>query len=287
MLTLLFLTGCKQNKNASQENWIPLFNGKDLSGWDIKIVRNKLNDNYKNTFRVEDSILRISYDQYETFDNKFAHLYYQTPFSFYKLRFQYRFTGKQIPGAPEWGLRNSGVMIHSQSAQSVELNQDFPVSIETQLLADLDRVVRTTCNVCTPGTQVQIGDSLRREHCISSTAKSYPMDKWVNVTIEVYGDSLIRHIVEGDTILTFTKPVIGGGFVSDTHNWKKAGIENYQIWLDKAGKALNEGYIALQAESQPVDFKNMKLLNLVGCKDAKAKNYKTYYVKSDNIQCKY
>ena len=45
--------------------------------------------------------------------------------------------------------------------------------------------------------------------------------------------------------------------------------------------------IALQAESQPVDFRRIELLNLVGCTDPKAKNYKDYYIKSDNLQCKY
>jgi len=288
LLSLYFLTtGCVQRGNESLENWIPLFNGKDLSGWDIKIAGQQINDNYKNTFRVQDGMLRIVYDDYKTFDRKFGHLYYQTPFSYYKLRFQYRFTGKQTPGAPEWGLRNSGIMLHSQSAKSVEFNQDFPVSLEAQLLGGLDTLERTTCNICTPGTQVYLGDSLRKEHCISSTSKNYPGEQWVSVTLEVYGDSLVRHIVEGDTVLTFTKPIIGGGFVSETHTWKEAQINNFQYWLDKDVTPLKEGYIALQAESQPVDFKNMELLNLVGCMDPKAKNFKLYNIKPDNSQCEY
>jgi len=283
----LLVVGCSQEQNNSIENWIPLFNGKDLSGWDIKIAGQPLNDNYKNTFRAEDGMLRIMYDDYKTFDGKFGHLYYQTPFSYYKLRFQYRFTGKQTPGAPEWGLRNSGVMIHCQSAKSVELNQDFPVSLEAQLLGGLDTLERTTCNICTPGTQVHMADSLRSEHCISSTSKNYGGEQWVSVTLEVYGDSLVRHIVEGDTVLTFTNPIIGGGFVSDTHTWKEARIENSQYWLDKNLTPLKEGYIALQAESQPVDFKNIELLNLIGCMDPKAKNYKSYLIKSDKSLCEY
>jgi hypothetical protein len=264
LFVLLLTLTCKQQETGSNENWISLFNGKDLSGWDIKISGHELNDNYKNTFRVEDGMLRIAYDAYKTFDNKFGHLYYQIPYSHYKLRFQYRFTGNQTPGGADWNVRNSGVMIHSQSAKSVELNQDFPVSLEVQLLGGLDKGERPTGNICTPGTLVYMEDSLRQEHCISSSSKTYHGDQWVSALVEVYGDSLIRHIIEGDTVLTYTKPIIGGGFVSDTHNWQAAHIENFQYWLDRDNTPLNKGYISLQAESHPIDFKSIELLDLKG-----------------------
>ena len=243
---------------------MPLFNGKDLTGWDIKIAGQPLDDNYKNTFRVEDGMLRISYDQYEKFDNKFGHLYYETPFSYYRLRFQYRFVGTQMKDAPAWGDRNSGVMIHSQSAQSVEIEQDFPVSLEMQLLGGTGTGETPTGNICTPGTQVHRLGSLRTDHCISSTSKTYNGEQWVSAMVEVYGDSLIRHIINGDTVLSYTKPIIGGGFVSETHNWETAHITDSLFWMNKAGTPLKEGFIALQAESQPVDFRKIELLNLVG-----------------------
>ncbi len=134
LILLIFMQGCASKNQKSKEELVPLFNGKNLDGWDIKITSRPLNDNYKNTFRIQDSMLRLAYDQYTTFDDKFGHLYYQTPFSYYRLRFQYRFTGNQTPGGADWNVRNSGIMIHSQSAKSVNINQDFPVSVAVQLI---------------------------------------------------------------------------------------------------------------------------------------------------------
>lgn len=287
VITFLFVQGYGGKKAKSKEDWISLFNGKDLAGWDIKITGRPLNDNYKNTFRVEDSMIRVVYSEYKTFDDKFGHLYYKTPFSYYIIRYQYRFTGNQTPGGAGWNVRNSGVMIHSQSAKSVEINQDFPVSIEVQLLGGLGTGQRSTGNVCTPGTQVNMNGILRGEHCISSSSKTYNGDQWVNMTVVVLGDSIVKHIVEGDTVLTYQNTQIGGGFVGQEHNWTKANIKDSAYWINKANTPLKEGYIALQAESHPVDFRRITLLNLVGCMDPKARNYKDYYIKPDNSQCRY
>ena len=275
------------NTDKSKENWISLFNGKDLTGWDIKIAGEPLDSNYKNTVRVEDSMLRIVYDQYKTFDGKYGHIYYQTPYSYYKIRFQYRFTGNQTPGGAVWNVRNSGVMVHSQSAKSVNIGQDFPVSVEVQLLGGLGNGERPTGNVCTPGTQVYMNGSLRTDHCINSSSKTYNGDQWVSMEVVVLGDSIIQHIVEGDTVLSYEKPEIGGGFVNSDYSWTQAHITDSAYWLAKDKTPLKEGYIALQAESHPIDFRKIELLNLVGCMDPKAKNYKDYYLKADNSQCNY
>lgn len=291
-LFLVFVFSCAtQNifgqNNSSRKEWMPLFNGKNLDGWDIKIAGQKLNDNYKNTFRVEDGMLRIVYDDYKTFDNKYGHLYYKKPYSYYILRYQYRFIGNQTPGGETWNLRNSGVMIHSQSAKSLTINQDYPVSVEVQLLGGLGKGERHTGNVCTPGTQVHIDGKLSEEHCVDSKSKTYDGDQWVNMTVVVLGDSLVQHIVEGDTVLTYTKTEIGGGFVSKDADWKWGHVNNYQYWESRQNTPLKAGYIALQAESHPIDFRKIEILNLEGCTDRKAKNYKDYYIKSDNRQCKY
>jgi hypothetical protein len=288
---LLLAIGCTsnetKNEDSNKEEWIPLFNGKDLSGWDIKITGHQLNDNYKNTFIVQDSMLRIVYNEYDSFRNKFGHLYYQTPYSYYKLKFQYRFTGSQTPGGADWNVRNSGVMVHSQSGKSVELNQEFPVSLEAQLLGGLGKGPRPTGNICTPGTQVYMKGALRPEHCISSSSKTYDGDQWLSVTLLVLGDSIVQHIVEGDTVLTYERPEIGGGFVGPTYSWTRAGIMDSTGWLSKDRTPLKEGYIALQAESHPIDFRKIELLNLTGCMDPRAINYKNYYIRPDNSQCKY
>jgi len=295
-LVLFFCLGCllqscwesvSVNPDQNKKEWISLFNGKDLTGWDIKIAGEPLDSNYKNTVRVEDSMLRIVYDQYKTFDNKYGHIYYQTPYSYYKLRFQYRFTGNQTPGGAVWNVRNSGVMVHSQSAKSVNIGQDFPVSVEVQLLGGLGNGDRPTGNVCTPGTQVYMNGSLRTDHCINSSSKTYNGDQWVSMEVVVLGDSIIQHIVEGDTVLSYEKPEIGGGFVNSGYSWTQAHITDSAYWLAKDKTPLKEGYIALQAESHPIDFRKIELLNLVGCMDLKAKNYKNYYLKADNSQCVY
>ena len=291
-ITFLAICMCLCNYNVSAQqppskDWIKLFNGKNLDGWDIKIAGQPLNDNYKNTFRVEDGMLRIAYDEYTNFDGKYGHLYYNKPYSYYLLRYQYRFTGNQTPGGASWNVRNSGVMIHSQSAKSNSIGQDFPVSVEVQLLGGLDKGERNTGNICTPGTQVHIKGELSQAHCVNSTSKTYNGDQWVSMTVLVLGDSIVKHIVEGDTVLTYTNVEVGGGFVNKTYDFKSAHIDNVDYWQNLQNTPLTKGYIALQAESHPIDFKNIELLNLEGCTDKKAKNYKSYYLLSDNKQCKY
>ena len=284
---IMLAVACKPVAETSKQNWQSIFNGKDLSGWDIKIAKRQLNENYNQTFVVEDSMVRIGYDGYQKFDDHFGHLYYQTPFSYYKLRFQYRFVGNHMADAPGYADRNSGIMLHSQSAASVELDQTFPVSLEMQLMSGNGKDPQATGNLCTPGTEVYINSKPLEGHCINAVSKTYNKDVWVNAEIEVYGDSVIRHIIETDTVLTYTKPTIGGGFVGGTYNWTVAHISDSLQWISKAGTALKEGYIALQAESQPIDFKNIKLLILIGCMDNRAKNYKDYYIKADNTKCRY
>lgn len=146
---LLFLFySCKVEKNSNSiEEWVSLFNGKDLNGWNIKIANHSLNDNFNNTFQVQDSMIRVVYDEYEDFDDKYGHMYYKTPYSYYKLRFDYRFIEEQTSGGENWNVRNSGVMIHSQSAKSNAFEQHFPVSLEIQLLGGLNKGERTTANL--------------------------------------------------------------------------------------------------------------------------------------------
>jgi hypothetical protein len=272
------------------EEWTSLFNGKDLKGWDIKITGHPMNENYNETFRVENDMIRIMYDKYTEFNNSFGHMYYQKPYSYYKLRYDYRFTGDQLKGGATWNVRNSGIMLHSQSALSNNLNQTFPVSIELQLLGGLGKGPRTTANVCTPGTAVELNGKTNYTHCINSVSKTYDGDQWIHGEAIVMGDESMTFIINGDTVLTFQKPQVGGGFISKANGekeWDSNGITDKQIWLSREGSTLKEGYIALQAESHPIDFKNIELLNLVGCKDRKAKNYKSYFIKADNSTCIY
>lgn len=240
-------TGGKKAPSQTTEEWIQLFNGKDLAGWDIKIKGYELNNNYKNIFRVEDGILKVRYEGFEKFNNEFGHIFYKEPFSHYKLRIEYRFVGEQVPGGPSWAFRNSGVMLHSQSAESMLIDQDFPVSIEAQFLGGNGVDERPTLNVCTPGTHIVMNGELITQHCTSSKSKTYHGDVWVTAEFVVRGSEVIHHIIDGDTVLTYNKPQVGGAY------------EGYPV---PEGTLLEEGYICLQAESHPVDFRKVELLKL-------------------------
>lgn len=249
-LFALILISCSTGKNnPEKEEWQSLFNGKDLTGWDIKISGSELNVNYKNTFRVEDGLLKVRYDEYEKFNNEFGHIFYNKPFSNYKLRVEYRFVGEQCPEGPSWAFRNSGVMLHSQSAASMGLNQDFPVSVEGQFLGGDGVTERHTSNVCTPGTNIVMGGILITQHCIESASKTYHGDVWVTAEFVVRGDKVIHHILEGDTVLSYNYPQVGGNSIP----------EGYPV---AEGTLIKEGYICLQAESHPVDFRKVEIMEL-------------------------
>jgi hypothetical protein len=227
-----------------------LFNGRDLSGWDIKISGHELNENYKNTFRVRDGMLVVSYDDYERFDGEFGHIFYNRKFSDYILRVEYRFTGEQVPGGAGWARKNNGAMLHSQSAESMGLDQDFPVSIEAQFLGGLGEGERPTMNVCTPGTHIVMDGELVTRHCNNSTSATYHEDEWLTVEMIVHGGGDIYHVVAGDTVLTYSSPQVGGSLP-----------EGFPL---AEGTLLTEGYIALQAESHPIEFRKIELLELSG-----------------------
>lgn len=250
LIILIVAAACTTTK-PKNEGWIQLFNGKDLNDWNIKITSYPLGENFGNTFRVEDSLLKVRYDQYEKFDSKFGHIFYKHPYSHYKIRVEYRFVGDQCTEGPGWAFRNSGIMIHGQSAESMEVNQDFPVSIEVQLLGGNGTDERSTLNLCTPGTNVVMNDSLWTQHCTNSTSKTYHGDQWVTVEVEVRGDSIIRHLIDGQSVLEYTQPQLDDRDPS------------YPKLLPADGnKLLKKGTISLQAESHPVDFRKVELLNL-------------------------
>ena len=286
----ILIYSCNKISDSNIENWEIIFNGKDLKDWKIKFANQNLNVNYKNTFQIRDSILKVVYDNYDSFDNNYAQIYYKKPYSYYKLKFEYRFTGNQTIGGAGWAERNSGIMIHSQSPESNDFGQSFPVSIEVQLLGGLSKGKRPTANLCTPGTAVIMNKKINYNHCIFSKSKTYDGDQWVSGEIIVHGGEKISHIIENDTVLSYEKPQIGGGFVDSKLgdiDWTSNGVENKEYWISKEGEVLESGYIALQAESHPVDFRNISLLNLCGCMDRNAKNYKSYFIKEDNSKCIY
>ncbi|MGI9517478.1 MAG: family 16 glycoside hydrolase [Pirellulaceae bacterium] len=233
------------------EPWVPLFNGKDLEGWTPKIRGYESGENFGNTFRVEDGVLKVAYDAYnDGFQQRFGHLFYQESLSHYRLRVEYRFTGEQVDGGPGWAISNSGVMLHGQHPESMEKDQDFPVSIEVQLLADDGTGDRPTANVCTPGTHYEMNGELVTQHCRDSTSETFPLDQWVTVEIEVRGDEVIRHSIDGNVVLEYQKPQLDP---DDAHALKLIVDGNVRLF---------EGTISLQSESHPVEFRKIELLKL-------------------------
>jgi len=234
------------------DDWIPLFNGRDLDGWTPKIKGYPLGENFGNTFRVENGVLKVAYDQYDRFDNRFGHLFYRESFSHYRLRVEYRFVGEQCPGGPGWAVRNSGVMIHGEDPRLMGLDQDFPASIEVQLLGGTGTGERTTANLCTPGTNVVMDGQLITRHCTSSRSKTYHGDQWVTVEIEVHGSRMIRHLIDGQPVLAYEQPQYDE---RDAHARELIRRQNGRLLIDK-------GTISLQSESHPIEFRKVELLKL-------------------------
>ncbi len=248
---LFLLIFSSLNLQAQKKGWINLFNGKDLKDWTVKIAKHELNDNYANTFRVEDGKMIVRYDGYTDFDKQYGHIYYKKPFSYYLLKVEYRFVGNQAKGGEGWATRNSGAMLHGQDPKTILKDQDFPISIEGQLLGGDGTRDRHTSNVCTPGTTIYMKDKLTTAHCLESNSKTFHGEQWVTAEFLVLGDSIIKHYVNKELVLEYTKPQIGGGSVT-----------NYDPKVKEDGKRLTSGYISLQSESHPVEFRKVALFNL-------------------------
>ena len=256
------MIGCKSRPESEssgvkledevKEDWISLFNGKDLDGWTAKIRGYDFGDNIHNTFKVEDGAIKVSYDGYNgKFNESYGHLFYKTPFSNYKLKMQYRFDEDQVEDGAGWATRNSGVMIHCEDPKEMAKDQSFPVSIEVQMLSGItEGSARTTANLCTPGTNVVMNGELITQHCTESNSETYHGDQWVNLEVEVYSDSLIIHKINDKEVLRYSKPQYGG-----------ADMEDYnEQYKDKLGETIKGGYISFQSEGHPVAFRNIELL---------------------------
>ena len=241
-----------QTKSESYEiEWIDLFNGQDLDHWIPKISKHDVGENYQNTFQVQDGYLTVNYDGYDSFDEQFGHLFYDKPYSAYYLAIEYRFIGEQAPDGPGWAWRNSGAMLHGQDPHTMLRDQDFPISIEAQLLGGPEEGDRTTSNLCTPGTNVVMDGELFTPHCVNSTSQTYRGDQWVRATFLVLKDSLIQHYIGGEVVLEYTQPQIGGSNVSPVDSSVK-----------QDGKLLTGGYLSFQSESHPIQFRKIALVDL-------------------------
>jgi len=252
VLGLLSLAAVRaQDGGAAKPEWMQLFNGKDLVGWTPKIKGYEAGDNFGDTFRVVDGLLTVSYDQYEGgFQSRFGHLFHEMEFADYRLRVEYRFTGDQIQGGPGWAFANSGLMLHGQPVDTMLKDQDFPASVEVQLLGGRAKGRRSTMNLCTPGTNVVRDGKLWTSHCLNSQSPTFRGDVWVTAEVEVRGDT-IRHFVDGHTVLMYDEPQLD----------PRDG-DAKRLLADGRDKALRRGTISLQSESHPIQFRKVELLPL-------------------------
>ncbi len=253
---ILLTVSCNQKKADKSEktegDWVQLFNGKDLADWTVKINGYDAGDNFGNTFRVEDGIVKVRYEAYDSLRDRFGHIFYNDEFSNYKLRVEYRILGEQCPGAPGWAYKNSGIMVHGQRPETMEKNQEFPTSIEIQLLGSDSLVERTNMNVCTPGTNIVMNGELILDHCINSSSDYFFGEDWITAEVEVRGNEIIKHIVNGDTVLQYNQPQLD----------ERDSTYEKLIQLNGGDKMLHKGTISLQSEGHPIDFRKVEILVL-------------------------
>ena len=228
----------EKSTEGEKSEWVQLFNGKDLTGWTPKFKGSELGVNYKNVFKVKDGKLIVDYSEYGDWDGKFGHLFYEKPFSHYILRAEYRFVGEQSGNGPGWAWRNNGFMIHGQTAESMKKGQDFPNSIEVQLLGGKAEGERGNLNICTPGTQLEHDGKLTKKHVIKAGGPTNRGDEWVTVEIEVRGSEVIRHKQDGKVVIEYSKPQLDNG------------------------KLIEGGTISIQSESHPTEFRKIEIKEL-------------------------
>lgn len=236
-------------KNLPVKKWVKLFNGKNLDGWKMKIAGFPLGENFGNTFRVENGILSIRYDQYgDNFNNRFGALYNNKKFTNYRLKVEYRFVGETAPGAPVWGFRDSGVQYHGQDPATIGLAQSFPVCLEYNLHGGNGKDERPTGEICTPGTTVEINGKKNESFCTPPVVKrTFHGDQWVTLEIDVK-DGKIAHFVNGEEILRYENPKY-----NPTHEVGKTLIVN-------GNDVIKDGFISLQSNSHPIDFRTIEVM---------------------------
>ena len=246
---LVACTSTHKTDNLASNQWVSIFDGQSLKGWTPKINGHDLGEDPARIFRVEDSELRVTYEDMEAFDNAFGHLFFEEEVSDYHLRFEYRFFETQKSGGPKWAFMNSGVMFHAQTPESMRLDQAFPISIEAQLLGTSEETPeRTTANICTPGTHIVLEGELTTQHCINSQTLAAPAGTWVSFELEVRGSKLARLLIDGAEAFSLAEPQY------DT-------IDPDVARLQLEGPVA-KGYFALQAESHPVAFRNIEMMRL-------------------------
>ena len=273
LIVALFVFTAACQSQSGDDGWIELFNGENMDDWTVKVRGHLAGENFANTFRVEDGLLTVGYDEYDSdYNDRFGHIFHKTPFSHYRLLVEYRFVGEQAQNAPGWATRNSGVMLHSQDPYTMPPGQDFPISIEVQFLGGItEGIDRPTANMCSPGTHIEYRGAFNDTHCIESESPTLHGDQWVTVEVLVLGSEKIVHYVNGEQVIEYANVTYGGGVVN-----------GHDPAMKPDGEPISSGYISLQSESHPIHFRRVAVLNLKGCMDPDADAYRSWYIETDD-----
>jgi hypothetical protein len=256
MLVLALCAGSANAEDVKAAPWRALFDGKTLNGWTAKVAKHPAGENYRQTFVADHGAIRVSYAGYDKLDGQFGHLFYKTPFKAYRLRLTYRFlTEGGLADTPNWARSNSGVMFLSQSPESMTVEQPFPVSVEFQLLGKEGDAPRPTGAVCTPGLTITIDGAKVKEHCTTpANAPTIPNGTWVKAELEVLPNGEITQKINGVAVHHYA------GVALDPDDTVAGGAKPYI--LARGAQAVTEGYIALQSEGHPIEFKDIEIQEL-------------------------
>ena len=252
-LLLALCAGAASAQDVKAGPWRSLFDGKSLNGWTAKVAKHPVGENYRDTFLADQGVIRVSYAHYDKLDGQFGHLFYKTPFKAYRLKLSYRFlTDGGLADTPSWARSNSGIMFLSQSPDSMTVDQPFPVSIEFQLLGQDGDAPRPTGAVCTPGLTITIDGAKVKDHCTTpASAPTIANGTWVQAELEVLPNGEITQTINGVVVHHYA------GVTLDPDDTVAGGAKPYI--LARGAQPVTEGYIALQSEGHPIEFKDIQI----------------------------
>ena len=132
--------------------------------------------------------------------------------------------------------------------------QDWPISVEMQFLAGLgDGNPRPTGNMCSPGTNIFYNGQLDTRHCINATGRALPKDAWVRAEVLVLGDSIVKHIINGDTVLVYDDTTFGRQRQFSVPDNETADLQDeIKAWLG-SGHPIWYAFDRMQHEFAPIE----------------------------------
>jgi hypothetical protein len=250
-------------KTVKKDHWTPLFNGKDLKGWDTYIgpdlddkgkpitgVPVGLNNDPKQVFTVVqdngESVIRISGENWGAIITKKA-------YENYHLQLQFKW-GQLLWGSKKKGNRkDSGLLYNSVGKYGADYgawmrSQEFQVEQGNcgdywgcaGAMADIPAIKKSeTDYVYSPqGTLTTFSvDNKTGRHCIKQGDAENPTGQWNTLDLYIHGDTSI-HVVNGKVMMVLY------------HNGQ---MDNGQE------SPLTKGRIQVQSEGSEVYYKQIKI----------------------------